>query len=214
MSNEQWPPSGNGRDTSPWSHPDPGYRPTQFHDVQGRDPRQPFGQPPVAQPEPEILRPQRRPGAPLWIVLAAVAVIGALILGMQVFGGDPETASSSSPAASTAAEPSPTRTGNFIPFEGNGNGIFEIVRHEWTTEGLRLRIRVEIEEGEYQFGMFAFTNESREAFDPVDPFPFTVRAGAPYEADVMFAMPQADSTIVLATPSGRVALNALPVPGS
>jgi hypothetical protein len=48
----------------------------------------------------------------------------------------------------------------------------------------------------------------------VDPFPFTVRAGVPYEADVMFAMPQADSTIVLATPSGRVALNALPVPGS
>ena len=60
--------------------------------------------------------------------------------------------------------------------------------------------------------MFAFTNASREAFDPLDPSPFTVRAGVPYEADVLFAMPNADSTIVLATPSGRVALNALPVP--
>ena len=38
-------------------------------------------------------------------------------------------------------------------------------------------------------------------------------AGTPYEADVTFLMPRADATIVLATPSGRIALNALPVSG-
>ncbi len=210
MSNQQWPPPDNGRENSPWSHQDPGYRPTQFHDVQGRDPRQPFGQAPTAPPAPGALEPPR-PRGTLWIVLGVVALIGALLLGMQFLGGQ-DAVESATPTTSVAAEPSPTRTGNFIPFEGNGDGIFEIVRHQWTAEGLRLRIRVEIEEGEYQFGLFAFTNASREAFDPLDPSPFTVRAGVPYEADVLFAMPNADSTIVLATPSGRVALNALPVP--
>lgn len=147
----------------------------------------------------------------MWIVVGVIAVIGALILGMQIFGGDPAATPESSPTAPAAAGPSPTRTGNFIPFEGNGDGIFEIMSHEWTDDGLALRIRVEVEEGEHHFGLFSFTNESREAFDPVDPLPFTVRAGEPYEADVFFAMPNADSTIVLATPSGRVALNALPI---
>ena len=211
MSNQQWPPPGEGRDNSPWSHQDPGYRPTQFHDVQGRDPRQPFGQPPAPPPDPDTVRPPRTPGPTLWIVVGVIVLIGALILGMQFLGGDPAAAPEASPTPSVAAEPSPTRSGNFIPFEGNGDGIFEIVSHEWTDDGLALKIRVEVEEGEYQFGLFSFTNESREAFDPVDPFPFTVRAGVPYEADVFFVMPNADSTIVLATPSGRVALNALPI---
>ena len=62
MSNQQWPPPGEGRDNSPWSHQDPGYRPTQFHDVQGRDPRQPFGQPPAPPPDPDTVRPPRTPG--------------------------------------------------------------------------------------------------------------------------------------------------------
>ncbi|HMR14529.1 MAG TPA: hypothetical protein PKE42_12405, partial [Arachnia sp.] len=111
------------------------------------------------------------------------------------------------------AAPSPTRTGNFIPFEGNGDGIFEIVSYAWGDDHLTLRVRVEVESGEYSFSLFAFTNETRESFDPVGPAAFTVTAGTPYEADVTFAMPRSDATIVLATPSGRIALNALPVAG-
>lgn len=159
------------------------------------------------------MRPPRPPRTTLWIVLGAVALIAALILGMQFLGGAAEESTSPAPTVA-AGEPSQSRSGNSIPFEGNGDGIFEIVRHQWTDDGLRLRIRVEIEEGEYMFGLFAFNNESREAYDPMDPYPFSVRAGLPYEADVFFPMPNSDSTIVLATPSGRVALNALPVEGS
>ena len=113
-------------------------------------------------------------------------------------------------SCATAAQTA-TRTGNYIPFEGNGDGIFEIVDYQWGEQELRLRIRVEIETGEYGFAVFAFTNESRDSYDPVDPSSFIVRAGEPVEREVTFYMPQADSTIVLTTPSGRVALNALPV---
>ena len=211
MSNQQWPPPDNGRENSPWSHQDPGYRPTQFHDVQGRDPRQPFGQAPTAPPAPGALEPPR-PRGTLWIVLGVVALIGALLLGMQFLGGQ-DAVESATPTTSVAAEPSPTRTGNFIPFEGNGDGIFEIVAYTWNDDHLTLRIRVEVEDGEYGFSLFAFTNATRESFDPVGPAAFTVTAGTPYEADVTFLMPRADATIVLATPSGRIALNALPVSG-
>lgn len=211
MNSQQWPPPGGGQD-SPWAHQDPGHRAPQFHDAQGRDPRRPFGEAPPPPPPPEQLRPPRPTGPVVWAVVGIIVVIAALVLGMQfVGGGSQEPQPSGSAAPSSGA--SPSRTGNYIPFEGNGDGIFEIVRHEWTSEGLLIRVRVEIERGEYQFGLFAFTNETREAFDALNPAPFTVRAGTPYEADVVFPMPQADSTIVLSTPSGAVALNALPVPG-
>lgn len=211
MNTQQWPPPGGGPD-SPWARRDPSHRPAQFRDPQGRDPHQPFGAPPPAPPRPADLAPPRQPGPVVWMVVAVVVVIAAVVLGMQFLGGDPQGSQPAAPSAVTA-DPSPTKTGNYIPFEGNGDGIFEIVRHEWTTDGLRLRIRVEIQQGEYQFGLFAFNNETREAFDALDSAPFTVRAGVPYEADIVFPMPRADSTIVLSTPSGAVALNALPVPG-
>lgn len=212
MSNQQWPPPGDGQD-SPWAHQDPGHRAPQFHETQGRDPRIPFGQAPTPPPPPEELRPARPTSPIIAVVVAVVVVIAAIVGGMQLLGGGTEPVASA-PASSAAADPSPTRSGNAIPFEGNGDGIFEIVSYQWTDQGLELRVRVEIDHGEYQFGLFAFTNESREAFDPADPAPFTVRAGVPYEADVLFSMPKADSTIVLSTPSGAVALNALPIPGS
>lgn len=210
MSNSQRPP-GSGPQ-SPWASQDPSWHPTQFQDAHGRDPRQPFGQqapPPSSYQE---LEPPKRSNGALFAVLAVVAVIAALVLGMQFLGGTaPEE--SASPAVATSS-PTPERTGNFIPFEGNGDGVFEILDYTWTGDQLNLRVRVEVEQGEYAFAVFAFTNESRMSYDPVDMRAFTVRADQPYEGDVTFVMPNADSTIVLTTPSGRVALNALPVRGS
>ncbi len=211
MSNQQWPPPG-GRQDSPWAHQDPGHRAPQFHDAGGRDPRRPFGQAPTPPPPDHELRPPRPKGPIVAVVVAVVVVIAAVVGGLQLIGAEPAAQPTASPSA--VAGPTAQRTGNYIPFEGNGDGIFEIVSHRWTDDGLELRIRVEIEHGEYQFGLFAFTDDTREAYDPLDPRPFTVRQGAPYEADVFFPMPRADSTIVLSTPSGAVALNALAVPGN
>lgn len=213
MSNAQWPPPRGGNSNSPWASQDPSWQPTQFHDAQGRDPRQPFGQQ-APLPNGEDLEPPKRPksGAVL-VVLGVVVLIGAIVLGMQFLGG-PADEPAAGPAPTASVEPTPERTGNFIPFEGNGDGIFEIVNYAWQGDQLNLRIRVEVQHGEYAFAVFAFTNETRLSFDPVDMRAFTATANAPYEGDVTFFMPDADSTIVLTTPSGRVALNALPVKGS
>lgn len=181
--------------------------------TQGRDPRQPFGQQQPPPPPAEEFAPPKRSNTSLLVVLGVVGLIAAIVLGMQFLGdGDPEAGTS--PSATASTEPSPERTGNFIPFEGNGDGVFEILSYTWHENQLDLRIRVEVEHGEYAFAVFAFTNESRMSYDPVDVRAFSAAADAPFEGDVTFLMPNADATIVLTTPSGRVALNALPVKGS
>lgn len=181
--------------------------------AQGRDPRQPFGQQQPAPPSYEELAPPKRSNTTLFAVLGVVAVIAAIVLGMQFLGG-PDPDGVASPAATTSVEPVPERTGNFIPFEGNGDGVFEILNYSWDGDRLNLRIKVEVEHGEYAFAVFAFTNETRLSYDPVDMRAFSASEEHPYEGDVTFLMPNADSTIVLTTPSGRVALNALPVKAS
>lgn len=210
MSNSQWP-----QNNSPWSSQDPNWRPTEFQDAEGRDPRTPFGQQPLQAQQPhsyQDLEPPKRRGSTLWIVLGSVLLVAAIVLGMQFFAGaDPDAATTPSASGAPSVEPSPERTGNYIPFEGNGNGTFEIVSSHWNGDTLTARIKVEVEDGEFGFSVFAFANASRASYDPVDPNGFSVRAGHPYEADVVFEMPNADSTIVLATASGRTALNALPV---
>ncbi|GAA4906624.1 hypothetical protein GCM10025789_27550 [Tessaracoccus lubricantis] len=202
MSNAQWPTAPQGRDPrQPFGQP-----------PQGRDPRQPFGQQPPTPPSLEDLEPPKRSNRAMVAVLGVVAVIVAIVLGMQFIGGaDPQDGASTAPSAT--AEPSPERTGNFIPFEGNGDGIFEIVGYSWGADRLNVRLRVEVTHGDYAFSVFAFTNETRASYEPVDLRAFSAREGEPFEGNVTFLMPQADATIVLSTPSGRVALNALPIKG-
>lgn len=200
---------------SPWASQDPNWRPQQFQDAKGRDPRQPFGQQNApTPPPPEQFEPPKRSGKSMWLVVGAIAAVAALILGIQLFGGsNPEATSSPDATRVPPSAQSPLPTGNIVPFEGNGDGTFEILSHSWGADGLTVKIRVEVKQGEYGFGVFAFTNETRESFDPVNERTFTVTAGTPYETELTFDMPRADSTIMLTTPSGRVALNALPVKG-
>lgn len=213
MSNPQWPQGQDPHSQSPWAAQDPSWRPQQFRDTQGRDPRQPFGQQAPTPPQFEDLEPPKKSNTAVFAVVAVIAVIAAIVLAMQFFGGT-TAEPAAAPSVTSTAEPSPERTGNFIPFEGNGDGIFEILNYSWNGDQLNMRIRVEVERGEYAFAVFAFTNETRISYDPVDMRAFSATSSAPYEGDVSFIMPNADSTIVLTTPSGRIALNALPVKGS
>lgn len=105
---------------NPWASQDPNWRPSQFGDAQGRDPRQPFGQQAPQQPGYgyQELQPPRRPNRSMWVVLAAVGIVAALIIGMQFFGAPaPEEPQPTQTASGTAA-PSPTRTGELHPLRG------------------------------------------------------------------------------------------------
>ncbi|MDO5677890.1 MAG: hypothetical protein Q4G35_10340 [Propionibacteriaceae bacterium] len=213
MSNPHWPPGDRSNPKSPWAAQDASWRPQEFRDAQGRDPRQPFGQQAPPPPHYEDLEPPKKSNAALFAVLGVIGLVAAIVIAMQFFGGG-DSEPTAAPSVTSTAEPTPERTGNYIPFEGNGNGIFEILNHSWEGDQLNMRIRVEVDNGEYAFAVFAFTNETRVSYDPVDMRAFSASSSEPYEGDVSFIMPNADSTIVLTTPSGRVALNALPVKGT
>ena len=218
MSNQNWPPPPN-QGNNPWASQDPNWRPQQFQEAAQRDPRTPFGQQPTPPPSWEDLTPPpQRKGPYLWVALGAVVVIAAIAVAILVFGPDPAPVATASPdQAATASQPapSPQRTGNFIPFEGNGNGIFEVVSYTWVNDSqLEARIRVEVEEpGDFGFAVFAFTNDTRLSYEPQAPDGFFASKDNPYEGDVTFLMPRTDATIMLTTSSGRISLNALPIKG-
>lgn len=229
MSNQQWPPPpGNGSQPgppqqSPWSQPDARWSPQSFRDATGRDPRQPFGQDaePARAPDIDQFEPPRRTDKKtLWLGIGIVAAIVALVLVLQFTGG----LSGSNPVASptppgqsgeTASTPQPAATGGTsIPFEGNGNGVFEILAQEWTDSGLRIQYRITLDEGqgERSFSLYMFTNETLEVADPATYELATAKSGEPFTGTVEFAVDRAESTLVLASGFGT-ALTALPIPG-
>lgn len=172
----------------------------------------PFGQ---TQPSPPPdLEPPRRSNPALFVVLGVVVLVGALVIGMQIFGAPaPTPTASATPSSSAPGSPSPSRSGEWIEFEGNGDGVFELVKRQWTADGLAVTIRVEVKRGQYDFSLIAFSNESRKSYNPNNDSTFTASVDEPFEGTFFFKMPRQDSTIVLSTPTGRVALNALPVKG-
>lgn len=208
MSNQQWPHPGQDP-RSPWASPDPNWRPPQFHDAPGRDPRAPFGQ--SAPAGPDLAPPPRRSTRGIYLLIAVVVLIAALVLGMQFFGS-PRSSESASASLSPSA-PTATRSGNWVPFEGNGDGTFEVMSHRWTETGLSVKVRVEVSSGEYNFRMYVYINKSRESYEPYSLDVFTASVDQPFEETVEFVMPRGESTLVLATPSGRTALNGLPIEG-
>lgn len=204
MSNQQWPSNANVPG-NPWAAPQPATKHA------ARDPRVPFGQQPLAAQSPGLPTlsepPQnKKPGL---FVFLAVLVIAAALLSLQFSGNSAGPSASESP--STQSAPTASRSGNWIPFEGNGSGIFELTNYTWTETGVTVTIKVEVSRGEYNFGLFAFTNATRSSYEPLANSRFTVSAGSPYVGTFKFNMPKEDSTLVLTTPSGRTALNALPI---
>ncbi len=226
MSNQQWPPPGNGPrpgppEQSPWSQPDARWSPQSYRDSAGRDPRQPFGQ--VADPAPapgidQFEPPRRSNRTTLWLGVSIIAAIVALVLILQFTGGfsGSEPAASPTPPNQTQQEatPEPVATGGTsIPFEGNGNGVFEILSQEWTDTGLQVQYRITLDanQGERSFSLYMFTNTTLEVADPLNFDLATVTSDEPFTGTVEFAVDRAESTLVLASGFGT-ALTALPIP--
>ena len=146
--------------------------------------------------------------------LIAVAVVGVSILVIlqllnpsqeqPITGASPTPSFSRIPASAVATSPSR------IPFEGNGNGTFEVISHEWTSQGLEVTLRVTLDKGRAGFSLSAYNNDSMRYVGSENISTFTVDSAHPWQQTVLFATPQGDSTIVLHTQDGY-ALTALPI---
>ena len=227
MSNQHWPPpSGNGAgptppQQSPWSQPDARFSPQSFNDVAGRDPRAPFGQAAAPGRVPDLVQfeaPRQSNRKVLLLGLAIVAAIVALVLVLQFTGGFTPTTPASSPSPTNVVAsdevPEPAATGGTsIPFEGNGTGVFEILKQEWNDEGLTIDYRITLDEGqgERSFSLYMFTDATLEVLDPIDIELATVTPESPFTGTVRFAAEQAKGTLVLS--SFNRALQALPIKG-
>ena len=206
MSNQHWPEQPQGQ-PEPWSRNDPTWHPPHFQDHVARNPRMPFGQQPQSSPIPD-LEPPKKPVWP-WVV-GVIAVVAVVLIVLAVQPAQQEPAASEQPPASTI--PSPSVTGNAVPYEGNGTGVFEITSHQWTDAGLEIHYKLTAEDGTRRFAFFAFTNETRASQTPEGEPIVEASPEAPATGKLVFHMPQSDSSIVLTTANGR-AITALPIPG-
>ncbi|WP_297739746.1 hypothetical protein [uncultured Tessaracoccus sp.] len=207
MSNQQWP-GGQPGQPDPWSRNDPNWRPPHFEERVERDPRQPFGQRPSTPPVVPDFEPPRKPVWP-WVA-AIIGAVAVLLIVLVVQPAQPEPEASEQPPAS--AFPSPSVTGNAIPYDGNGTGIVEITSHRWTSDGLELGYSITTDQQSRRFSFFVFTNETRESYAPEGEPVITVSPGAPTTGTLEVRMPRGDATLVLTTANGR-AITALPIPG-
>ena len=208
-----WPPHGYSRvmSNSPWQQSGGGRDPRQPFGQPARDPRAPFGQQPASPygaPMP-YSPPPRKPVWP-WLV-GALALIAAIVLVVAFWPANEPEPLPDQPAAPSAF-PSPTLTGNAIPYEGNGTGVVEITNQRWTNNGLEVDYRITADDKTNYFAIFTFANDTRESYEPENDELIEVRPGQPAVGTVSFNMPRTNATFVLASSSGR-ASTALPVSG-
>lgn len=209
MSNQQWPGQGAPRpgQGNPWAQQDPNWRPPQFQEHAGRDPRQPFGAQPAAPQLPDL----EPPGKPVWPWIVGILGVVAALLLFLVF--QPEGTQEPPPEQPPAtAFPSPSTTGNALPYEGNGTGVFTIVDYRWTSSGIEIDYEVTADDEPARFAFFAFLNDTRESFVPDGDPTIEAAPGSPATGTVTIPMPRGDASVVLTTASGR-AITALPVKG-
>ena len=206
MSNQQWPGQPAGQ-PEPWSHNDPNWRPPHFIDREERDPRLPFGQRPEAHEVPDLEPPKK----PVWPwVLGVIGMVAVLLVVLVVQPGESEPEASEQPPAT--AYPSPSVTGNAIPYDGNGTGMFEVTSHRWSPSGLTVNYSLTSDNERRRFGFFAFTNETRDSYVPDSDEAIEVSPDHPATGTLRFRMPRGEATLVLTTANGR-AITALPIPG-
>lgn len=194
MSNQQWPSGPN-----PWSQPSQGWQPPKFQEHPGRDPRAPFNAQSAA-PTPEIDVPKK----PVWPIGVAVILATVIGLGLLIYlpGQKPAEPSAQPPASSTVAS-SPKPTGNALPFDKFGGGIFEIIQHSWVEDGLELEYRITLNEGTNSFRIIAYLDETRESYLSNEDETIFVDSASPATGKLRIAMPRGDSTIILSSNTGR-----------
>ena len=191
---------------SPWSHPDPRWQPQSYQDAPGRDPKQPFLSPRQSEEaEKHSIEDFRKPksGGPPWWLWAIAVLVAAVLLLVVLQIIDPEDSAGPIPGASDP-------DGTSIPFEGNGDGVFEILDQEWDGNELTVDFQVTVEDGESSFEVYMFNNESMEVSYATEPAVFKVSSDAPYKGTAKFFVERGRGTFVL-TSNWGAPLTALPI---
>lgn len=150
------------------------------------------------------------------MIVAVVAVLAAVLIWAST---------TLRPAVPSATKPSPTpsatESGPGLPFVSPNEryaGRWEILRYEWTADGVELQIRIAVEKGPLAYSFIAFENSSVTATDP-RPGSHTPRfTGFPIETGdeetgwLFFPLQRGEATVILANAGGHQ-MSALPIPG-
>lgn len=189
-----------------------------------RDPRQPFGQ----DPTPPVTTGQFAPAQsrrPLWITLAALALVALVALAAIKLSSSPDPQpsdqagvqpeSSQPTGAASTGQPSGPTPGvgvpSSVPFTNNSDdatGTFEVLSHRWTAQGLMLTLRVKLDSGQQRLGFFALDNQTTAQFDPspsgTDQLDGqTISAGQTRSGTVLFAKPEGATTVFMTASNGK-----------
>ena len=177
---------------------------------QGRDPRVPFGTPvssTLNTPTRIEAYQQPRGGAARSILIGvvALAVVAAVLLGLQFLGssqggaaGGPSTVAPCVDMSSLGAEESKA------PFDANGGGTFELLSSNWTSDNaVEVQVRITLNEGSASFDIYLLSSKTMKSYQPTNSPSMRVRSGQPTEISLKFAAPKEMSTIVLSAENGN-----------
>lgn len=154
---------------APWHQPD---RTRGLPAQPGYPPQHPAGPAPTGSqlldpsiPTYQLSSDQFRPpkdNRPLWIVGIVVAVVALVVATSTIVAWRSDVRAQTAPIAAPSVPPTlPTPSGNGIDFvSSEGSGRLDIVDSQWSGNGLQVKLRLAVTEGEVQYGLYNF-----QAFD-------------------------------------------------
>ena len=184
--------------------------PQQSPSQQERDPRKPFGSPTSSSFDAptQIEAYQQRGGAArsILIGIATLAVVAAILLGLQFLGSSQGGGATAGPSAS-APSMNMSSLGaqeSKAPFGSNGGGTFELLSYNWSSDNdLEVQVRVTLDEGSAFFDISLVSQKTKMSYSPVDsPSSLSAKAGKPLEVTLKFTAPRYESIIVLSHGNG------------
>ena len=181
--------------------------PQQNPPQQGRDPRTPFGSPtPDSSNVPkriEAYEPHRGGAArSILMGIAALAVVGAVLLGLQFLGQDRNTGNPSSTTPTTGVS-SLGAGKSSAPFDANGGGTFELLSYNWTSDNdVEVQVRITLDQGSASFDIYLLSSTTMKSYQPTNSPSMRVKAEQPADITLNFSAPRDRSTVILSTENG------------
>ncbi len=138
------------------------------------------------------------------IGVVALAVVAAVLLGLQILGSSQEGATGGPSALSPSTDMSSLGAGKTqAPFEGNGGGTFELLSSTWTSDNAaEVQVRITLNEGSASFDIYLLSRKTTKSYQPTNNPSMRVSSGQPAEITLKFAAPKEMSTLILSAENG------------